>query len=111
MAVPDGGVALAGRGVGEEVFDPLFQAVEALAEWAARLRWSGFQPGIADGLEAAVLAPKPFQPELLHGIGAVERAGGALQISSQESKSSVQRGIVIAAKFRNRIVWHGQTSG
>jgi hypothetical protein len=80
---------LAGSGVGQQCLDALFETVEALAEGAAGLRGSCLQPGVAHRLEAAVLAPQPFQTEVFDGIGAVERAGGALQIGGQRAKGSV----------------------
>ena len=74
---------LARSGIGQQGFDAFLERVEALAERAAGLRRRRFQPRIADRLEAAVLASQPFQPEVLDGIGAVQRAGGALQIGGQ----------------------------
>ena len=107
----DGGtgrdVALAGGGFGEEGFDALLERVEALAEGAARFCRGGFQPGIADRFEAALLTAEPFEAEVLDRVSAVERGGGVLQIGGQQAKGLVQRGIVVAAEFRDRNVGHG----
>src|SRR6185437_3525840 len=75
FSVERGGVAGSGGGF-EALLDFGFQLVEALTEGFFRFGWSGFQPCIADGLEAALLASEPMETELLdflrrseHGCG------------------------------------------
>src|ERR1700761_5092006 len=104
-------MALACGGIGKKGFDSLLERVEALSERTARFRRRGLQPCVTPRLEATLLAAQPLQAKLLDSLGAIERGGGALQIGGQRSESLVQRGIVVAAQCRDRIVGHGQTSG
>ncbi len=92
----DGVGARCGRGGGllrrlQSGFDLLLQLVEAHAERLARLGGRGLQPGLADQLEAALLATEPVQAE---GLDVLDGRDVGVYFGTQVREGALQRRLI-----------------
>ena len=75
-----------------------FQGVEALADELFGIGRSGLEPGIADGLEAALFAAEPLEAEGLDCFRRGERGGRGFDFAGDGGKGLVEFGFAVAGQ-------------
>ena len=82
----------------EALFDLGFQSIEALADEFFGISGGGLQPGIADGLEAALLTAQPLQAEGLDSFRRGEGGGRGFDFAGDGGKRLVEFGFAVAGQ-------------